>query len=184
MLLYLYILLMFATGAVAMALVALLLSVRPGQVRSLAIMRALALLPGLLAVQTVLLTYGRAHLATQMAPQDANRLMLVVAAVVPAAGIVRMHVVGLLQLHTLPSRETLSLAQCTQIFAGSVCIALGGLVGYALSKECSSEPQVAHAGQDKCDLHFVALVSVFEGVRLALGALMLWLHKRENIAVP
>jgi len=52
------------------------------QVRSLAIMRALALVPGLLAVQTVLLT--RSH-AAQTDPVRLTRAVYV-AAVVPALG--------------------------------------------------------------------------------------------------
>ncbi|KAK9845225.1 hypothetical protein WJX81_000502 [Elliptochloris bilobata] len=188
-LLFKYVCLMFATGAVAMAAVAALLSVRLGQVRSLGIMRGLALLPGLLAVQAALLTYGRARW-----PDPAHNV-LVVAAVVPAMGVVRMHITGLLQLHTLPSRETLSLAQSAQIFAGSVCIALGGLVGFAVNSGCGRgcSPVGFPAGPAGftlsggcrgCGWPFVLLVSVFEALRLALGVLMLWLHKHENIAVP
>ena len=188
-LLFLYVALMFATGAVAMAAVAGLLSVRAGQTRSLPIMRALALLPGLLAVQTALLTYGRGHRwpGGQRHPFEVT----VAAAVVPALGIVRVHVVGLMQLHTLPSRETLSLAQSGQIFTGSACIALGGLVGYAIdgtcAQACAAETlfsRAAACAPSPCTWQFLLPVSLLEAVRLALGALFLWLHRRENIAVP
>ena len=181
--------LVFATSAVCITAVAALLSVRPGQVRSLCIMRALAVLPGLLVVQAVLLTYGRAHWPR------APRTLLFVAALVPSVGTVRMHVTGLLQLHTLPSRETLSLAQSVQIFAGSVCIALGGLVGFALNSGCGrgcspvGYPVGPAAlpppgGCRGCGWPFVVVISVLEAVRLALASLMLWLHKHENIAIP
>ena len=181
--------LVFATSAVAIAAVAALLSVRAGQVRSLGIMRGLAVLPGLLVLQTALLTYGRA-----VWPGDPKTL-LVLAAVLPSVGTVRMHVTGLLQLHTLPSREMLALAQSAQIFAGSACIALGGLAGFALNKGCGRgcSPIGLPAGHAElfapgscrgCGWPFVVVVSVLEAARLALSALKLWLHKHENIAIP
>ena len=181
--------LVFATSAVCIAAVAALLSVRPGQVRSLGIMRGLAVLPGLLVLQIALLTYGRAHW-----PGDPCALLFL-AAVLPSVGTVRMHVTGLLQLHTLPSRETLSLAQSAQIFAGSACIALGGLAGFALNKGCGrgctpvgypvgSAGLPAPGGCRGCGWPFVVVVCVLEAVRLALSSLMLWLHKHENIAIP
>ena len=70
-----------------------------------------------------------------------------------------------------------------QICAGSVCIALGGLVGYAIMSTCYA-PSGHKALSWDCGKVFVAVVAVLEAVRLGLGALVLWLHKRENIAVP
>ena len=191
-LLFLFVGVVFATSAVFIAAVAALLSVRPGQVRSLGIMRGLAVLPGLLVLQIALLTYGRARWPD---PTPYPGALLFLAAVLPSVGTVRMHVTGLLQLHTLPSRETLSLAQSAQIFAGSACIALGGLAGFALNKGCGRgcspvgypvgpEALFAPGGCRGCGWPFVVVVCVLETVRLALSSLMLWLHKHENIAIP
>ncbi|KAL4458945.1 hypothetical protein ABPG75_013810 [Micractinium tetrahymenae] len=147
--------------AYALALVAasaalgVLLMSRLGRRLGLRLMYGLAALPGVVLLQSILVMYcGVAG--------------LYIAATVVGALHVRTSMVGLLCLHTLPTRETFTLVKTLQVVLGSLVIVLGLAAG-----ACTDS-----LGQ------IWAAACCYEAARMALAAALVWLHRRENIAKP
>ena len=85
---------------------------------------------------------------------------------------VRQSLVGLLTLHTLPTRETFSLVRTLQVVLGSLAIVAGLGTGGTLDVDASG----AVVGW--------AVAGCYEAARALLMLAMIWLHRGENLAKP
>ncbi|KAL4459197.1 hypothetical protein ABPG75_014062 [Micractinium tetrahymenae] len=150
-----YMLAFALTCLAASAALAVLLISRLGRRLGLRLMYGLAALPGVVLLQAVLVMYGGVP-------------GLYIAATVVGALNIRTNMVGLLTLHTLPTRETFTLIKTLQVVLGSLSIVLG----------------LAFGGAGGSPAEIWAVVAVYEGLRLALAAVLLRTHRRENIAKP
>ncbi|KAK9813846.1 hypothetical protein WJX73_001548 [Symbiochloris irregularis] len=118
-LLHLYAMLFFATAAVAIILVAWVLTRQIlHRIPILRQMRIIALLPGVMVAQMACALWGQ------------KLVWIIIAGTVLQVGIVRVHIIGVLALHTLSSREMLAVVLSIQTLFGSIGIGLGGFVGY------------------------------------------------------
>lgn len=87
-------------------------------------------------------------------------------------GIVRIHIIGVLALHTLSSREMLAVVLSIQTLFGSIGIGLGGFIGYIVGLGTTSiYIDIGISGG--CEL-----------LRLLFVGLMLYFHAIEHVALP
>ncbi|KAI7845483.1 hypothetical protein COHA_001031 [Chlorella ohadii] len=151
----LYLLAFALTSLGAAAGASALLMSRLGRRLGLRLMYCLAALPGVVVAQGILILYG-------------GSAGLWIAATLLGSLYVRQSLVGLLTLHTLPTRETYALVRTLQVVLGSLAIVaglalggsgLGGGLGWTLG-------------------------GIYEAARLLLVAAVIVLHCHENIASP
>lgn len=128
-----------------------------GSKLSLKLYYALSLFPLMPVAQMAVLCYSGPHSDWRY-----------IAASFMCVYVIRISVVGVLTLQTIPSRELLSAVTTLQVVVGSTAVASGAAFGYLLSTPWS----------------WTATVGVIEAVRTCLVLLFIWLHRRENIATP
>jgi hypothetical protein len=146
------------SSAVYIGLVCLLLLSKAGIRLGLSLYYGLAVLPGQALIQVLLIIYGN----TSAAP--------IVAASVLNFAVVRYSVVGILNLHTMPSRETTSLVTTLQMVVGSLAVGLGTVAAWQMDK---SQAWL-----------WITLAAVVEGIRLLVVVPFIRLHKKECLAGP
>lgn len=87
-------------------------------------------------------------------------------------GVVRIHIVGILTLHTLSSREMLTTVLSVQTLFGSIAIAAGGFIGYVVGLG----PASVYAD--------ISIAGACEVLRFVFTGLLLWHHHVEHVALP
>jgi hypothetical protein len=138
--------------------VCLILTSKAGIRLGLPLYYTLAILPGQALAQILLVIYGKSSAAPILACTVLN------------FAVVRYSVVGILNLHTMPSRETTSLVTTLQMIVGSIAVGVGTTAAWQLN---SSQIWL-----------WVTLAAVVEGVRLLVVIPFVKLHQKENLATP
>lgn len=151
-----YILLAFTTG-LSTAGAAFLLSTKFGARGSIKLFYAMALFPFMTLFQLLVIVY---------APSWATLL----AATILNAFSVRTQIMGVLSLHSLPSREVTLTVTNIQVILGSFAIALATIACWKLNKQ-----QI---------WVWILISALFEIARLIAGIVFIGYHKKENLASP
>ncbi|KAK9823356.1 hypothetical protein WJX72_002143 [[Myrmecia] bisecta] len=150
----------FGVGCASIVFWAYVLSRNIGPLRHTSLMYGLTLFPGITFAQMCCVLWGKAD------------YWVIIAGTVFQVGMVRYHMAGVLTLHTLSSRQMLSIVLTMQTVVGSVAIGAGGVVGYL----------IGHGyGAKIIDL---TLAGVGELARAGLVLLLIKWHRSEHIAIP
>jgi glycogen synthase len=147
-------------GAAWVAAATAALQTRAAHRAGLAPLYALAALPGVVAAQMACVVFG-------------SPAVLLAGATALAFSVCRSVFVGVLMLHTLPSREALAAVTALQVVLGSAGIAAGVAVGWTLPHSTSADAAA-----------WLGVTLGYEAARGAFVAGFLRAHRRENIATP
>ncbi|KAK9817284.1 hypothetical protein WJX72_012213 [[Myrmecia] bisecta] len=150
----------FGVGCASIVFWAYVLSRNIGRLRHTSLMYGLTLFPGITFAQMCCVLWGKAD------------YWVVIAGTVFQVGMVRYHMAGVLTLHTLSSRQMLSIVLTMQTVVGSLAIGAGGVVGYLIGRGY---------GAKIIDL---SLAGVGELARAGLVLLLIKWHRAEHIAIP
>lgn len=141
---------------ISVACFAILLTSRIGAKGSVDLMYAIAIAPYIALFQMLIIVYG----------PDWSAL---IAATILNIFQVRCSLTGVLNLHTMPSREATLTVTTIQVMIGSIAIGISSLVGWKLARN---------------PWPWLTLVSITETLRLLAVAGFIKLHKKESLAKP
>jgi len=153
--------LIYASSAVWVAVMCVVLSSKIGTRAGIKLYHICAYIPFYTVAQMACIAYGTPALVD-------------VAVSVFNFGIFRTALMGVMMLHTLPSRETLLLTQAVQVIAGCLGIILGISSGYLILSTSWGHPKPILMG----------IMAIYELIRLPCVAMFLRFHTKENIATP
>ena len=141
---------------ISVACMVILLTSRLGAKGSVGLMYAIVVIPYISLFQILIIAYG----------PDWSAL---IAATVLNAFEVRGSLTGVLNLQTMPSRETTLTVTTIQVMIGSIAIGISALVGWKLERK---------------PWPWLTLCSITETLRLLAVATFVKLHQKESLAGP